>query len=420
MLLESQVVAAEIEKVAGDVPTLFDRDGTFLSWVEKRKLEKVSARDMRIPLEMRPGGNFGHADPDGGDLGLGDGPTFDKALVPTFFLKEGIQWTKKSEWATDDSRKSVINTFRYLLSKGMAEFRRNLDSLCMTAGNGVLGTILSVVINTPVGFDTINLSTTDGFGARLLRYGLTVSIWNSALTVLRAGGEKKINFYDGANKQVQIPTGTVGIVATDKLVVSAAPLSGGSPTSIYGVPYHHGVSGTWLGLSRTANPETQTPRVNAAGSALALPFARLAASRFGDRAGIDRPMKVTAWMHPAQVQAYEELAQLVMVINKGSSKEGVDLYFNNEDMRIAGIPIRKSFSWDKTRIDFVDSDAWGRAEMHSAGFYEVDGRKIWELRGASGGIATSQIFYLCVMMNLFMYNPIAGAYIDNLLFPSGY
>ena len=32
--------------------------------------------------------------------------------------------------------------------------------------------------------------------------------------------------------------------------------------------------------------------------------------------------------------------------------------------------------------------------MHPAGFYEVNGRKIFEIRGASGGVATSQIFYV--------------------------
>src|SRR5687768_8239488 len=151
-----------MERVQPKLATLFDRDATFFATIEKRPAEKVSNRDMRVPLELRPGGNFGHFDPDGGDLGLGDGPTFDKGTIPVAHIRLAIQWTKKSEWATDDARKAVLNTFRHLMAKSMAEFRRHCDSLCMTAGDGVLGTISAVATNTPAGFDTLTLNS-DGF-----------------------------------------------------------------------------------------------------------------------------------------------------------------------------------------------------------------------------------------------------------------
>jgi len=124
-------------------------------------------------------------------------------------------------------------------------------------------------------------------------------------------------------------------------------------------------------------------------------------------------------MHPCQKQAYEELGQLVTMINKAPKEEGLNLYFN-DNMQIAGCPIKCSYSWDKTRIDLIISDLWGRAEMKSAGFYEVDGRKIFEMRGPSGGVATSQVFYLVVSFNLFVKNPAACSYIDGLTVPVGY
>src|SRR5713226_5868053 len=181
-LTESQILANEMERVRPKIPTLFDRDAVYYATIEKRDVEKISARDMRVPLELRPGGRFGHFDPDGGDMGLGDGPTFDKAIVNTVHLKHAIQWTKKAEWATDDTRKAVLNTFHYLLSKSMSEFRRQVDSLCMTDGTGTIGTVTSVT--TTGGKDTLTL-TTDGFGARLMRFGQFVSAYNSALTTRR-------------------------------------------------------------------------------------------------------------------------------------------------------------------------------------------------------------------------------------------
>ena len=87
---------------------------------------------------------------------------------------------------------------------------------------------------------------------------------------------------------------------------------------------------------------------------------------------------------------------------------------------MAGMPVRESFSWNKTRIDIVNLDVWGRGETLPLGFYTSDGRKIFELRGASGGVATSEIFYMVVGTQLFVSNPAATAYIDNLAVPAGY
>ena len=77
VLTEAQVLGVELERVSPKVPTLFDRDDVFYSSIEKRNVETISSRDMRVPLELRPGGKFGHYDPDGGDLGRGTGPVFD-------------------------------------------------------------------------------------------------------------------------------------------------------------------------------------------------------------------------------------------------------------------------------------------------------------------------------------------------------
>jgi hypothetical protein len=94
---ESQVVAAELERVDPKVPVLFERDAMFYANVEKRPVEKVSSRDMRIPLEIRPGGLFGYFDPAGGDLGRGEGPSFEKAVISTVSFKYAVEWQKKTQ-----------------------------------------------------------------------------------------------------------------------------------------------------------------------------------------------------------------------------------------------------------------------------------------------------------------------------------
>jgi hypothetical protein len=142
-------------------------------------------------------------------------------------------------------------------------------------------------------------------------------------------------------------------------------------------------------------------------------------NKIGNRVGIDNSFNPRAWMHPAQKQAYEEIGQLVSIINKSAKEEGLNMYFG-DGMQMAGAKVTTSYNWDKTRIDFVTDEVWGRAEILPIGFYTTDGRKIFEIRGASGGVAAAEIFYMVVGMQTFVTNPAACAYIDLLAVPAGY
>src|SRR5438093_13203859 len=104
---ETQIAALELERVIPKVRVLFERDDKFYSNIKKRDVERISNRQMRVPLELRPGGSFQYFNADGGDLGRGGGPTWDKAVVSAVFVSENIEYTKLVEWATDSERKSV-------------------------------------------------------------------------------------------------------------------------------------------------------------------------------------------------------------------------------------------------------------------------------------------------------------------------
>lgn len=411
---ETQVVAAELERVDPKVPVLFERDAMFYANVEKRPVEKVSARDMRIPLEIRPGGLFGYYDTAGGDLGRGEGPTFEKGIISTVNFKYAVEWQKKAQWATDDTRKSVVNSVKHLLANSMKEFRRGIDAQLMTAGDGAIGTVLSVAST------TITCSATDGFGTRLLRVGHKINFYNSAMTTDRTtGDERKITSIDhDARTFVYEGTAVSGVTAGDRILASG--LSGASPVGIYGVPYHHSSAstGTWLGLDRATYPEIRANRINASGS-LAISHARRALNKIGERLGMENGLKLKAWLNPCQAQAYEELGQLVNVINKDSGdNQKLGLYFDVQ--QIAGVQMKKNWNWNKTRIDFVVDEVWGRAEMKPAGFYEEEGRRLFEVRGASGGVAAATLFYLVASFNTFVNQPPGLSYISDLAIPTGY
>ncbi len=413
--VEAQVAALEIEQIRKKIETVFESDDMFYSSIKKRDVEKVSYRLMRVPLELRPGGKFGYWDPNGGDLGRGNAQTFDKAVVQAVFVKEGIKYTKLTQYSTDDSRKAIANAVRKFTARATDEIRRQLDAQSMQAGTGVVGTISAVA--TSGGVDTYTLDE-DGFGARLVRYGQTIQVFDSTMATLRGSGE--ITQWDVANKTIQV-TPAIASAAADDVLVTEGISSPLSLPALYGVPYQHSnaSAGTWLGFNRATTPEIRANRVNGGNNALALPLARLAMNRIGNRVGINNKFNPTAWMHPAQVQAYEELGQLVQFIQKTPKDEALNLYFG-ENMQMAGAKVRPHFNWNEKRIDFIVDSVWGRAEILPIGFYTVDGRRIFEIRGPSGGVASSEIFYMVNGFQYFVSNPAACAYIDNLAVPDGY
>ena len=307
-----------------------------------------------------------------------------------------------------------VSDLRRLVATAMDELRRQLDAQMLQPGNGQLATITSVT--TSGGVDTYTL-TTDGFGARLLRYGQTVQVFDTTLTILRGSGT--ITLWDVEGRTVALTPSTGATVATDVIVANGIS----TPTSLpalFGIPYHHSNSstGTWLGFNRAVTPEIRANGVNANSTQLTLPLPRLAINKIGNRVGIDNNFNPVAWMHPAQKQAYEEIGQAISLIYKQPKDESLNVYF--EAMQMAGAPVKTNFNWDKTRVDFVIDDVWGRGEILPIGFYTTDGRKIFEIRGSSGGVATADIFYMVVGMQTFVSNPAACAYIFNLLIPSGY
>jgi len=95
------------------------------------------------------------------------------------------------------------------------------------------------------------------------------------------------------------------------------------------------------------------------------------------------------------------------------------MYYSS-NMTLAGAPIRLHYSWDKTRIDFVNTKNWGRAEMKDIDFYSVGGKTVFEARSGDGGVAMANIVYIVAQFQVFNENPGEGAYVDTLAIPSGY
>jgi hypothetical protein len=417
----AQTIALQLEKVRDKVPLLYERDDVLLTMIQQRgDVEKVSSRNMRLPLQVNPGGKAGSYNADGGDLGRGSGTSYDVAQISPIFFRFAIEISKLVEYATNAREKAIENATKREVANGMKQFRAFLDKLIQTGGNGVLGTIASV------GGSTFTMTVPTG--AALVYVGQTIQIYDPTLTTNRntaAGVVTTVLAADPVNAQTitvdNVPTGTS---ANDVIVHDG--LTGSQPVSLFGLKYHqnNATTGTWLNLNRATYPQQlATPRVNGGNSALVPGYVRLAINKVRKALGIAQLGKLIAYTSVEQEHAWENLgitiSQIIKEGGSGGRTSDLDLLFSGRKT-MSGIPIKSSINADQTRVDFLDLSHWGRAVMKDIDYFEIGGQTVFPIYGTSGGIAAAFIFYFDTGFQVWNDSPRSGSYVDTLARPSGY
>ncbi|HEV2340304.1 MAG TPA: hypothetical protein VGS15_00730 [Candidatus Acidoferrales bacterium] len=418
----SQSVALQLEKVRDKLPLLYERDDILLTMIQQRgDVERVSSRNMRLPLQIRPGGKAGLANMDGGDLGRGSGTLYDVAQVSPIFFRHAVEITKLVEYSTNAPEKAIENAAKREVKNAMAQFRAFLDKLMQTNGNGVLGTIGSVVTTgLPSGVAAqFNLVTPPG--AALFYFNQTVQVYDPTLTTNR--GSANVVTVDPFNKFIYVDALPTGTSANDVVVHDG--LTGANPASLFGVPYHqsNATTGTWLNLNRATYPvELATPTVNASNAAITPGVVRLAINKVRKALGTNQVGKLIAYTALEQENAWEQLGISVSQIIKegaGGRASDLDLLFTGE-LTMAGVPIKSSINANQARIDFLDLSHWGRAVMQEIDFYNVGGQTVFPIYGTSGGLSAAYIFYFVTGFQVWNESPRSGSFISNLAIPTGY
>ncbi len=412
----SQTIALQLEKVRDKVPLLYERDDVLLTMIQQRgDVEKTSSRNMRLPLQINPGGKAGSYNADGGDLGRGSGTSYDVAQVSPIFFKFAVEISKLVEYATAGRERAIENATKREVANGMKQFRAFLDKLVQTAGNGVLGTISSI------GGTTFTMVTPPG--AALVYVGQTIQVYDSTLTTNR--GTANVTAADpiSASQTITVDAVPAGTVANDVIVHDG--LSGASPTSLFGLKYHQNsaTTGTWLNLNRATYPvQLATPRVNAGNAALTPGHVRLAMNKVRKALGVGQLGKLIAYTSLEQEHAWENLGITISQVVKegaGGRASDLDLLFTGRKT-MSGVPIKSSINADQTRVDFLDLSHWGRAVMKDIDYYEVGGQTVFPIYASSGGLAASYIFYFDTGFQVWDDSPRSGAFVDALARPSGY
>lgn len=417
-------MALQLEKVRDKFTLMYDRDDMLLTKIQQRgDVEMVSSRNLRGPLQVAPGGNAGAYNPDGGDLGRGSGTVYDFFQITPQYFRIAVEQNTLVKYATDTREKAIANAIKRELAQSMAQFRKFLDTILQTDGTGVIGTVAAG------GVSGNTLTMAVPYGAALVYDNQIVQVYDTTLVTNR-GSFKVVTSDPVTNQTIVADALPAGTVAGDVLVYDG--LTGANPIGIYGLKYHqsNATTGTWLNLNRATYPVIlATPAVNAANSALVPSFIRLALNKMRKALGINaennktRSPKLLGYGPLEQEQAWENLA----ITTSSIIKEGAGGRANDYDglftgkLTMSGIEFMPSIHADQTRIDFLNLSHWGRAVSKDIGLFEDgEGKTVFPVYGASGGVAAANIFYYDTGFNVFSDSPRSGAYVYALARPTGY
>jgi len=398
------------------IPELLEVDTPLLQFLEKQEADPASNRATRVPLLTQISGTFQQVSMDGVALGTTAGPIWNVATLTPIYFTGGYSWTLLAQYATTGAERGVKTVTGEIMRLSIEAFRAQQDMLLNTAGNGVIGTITSVSTNTFT-------MTTDGFKEELVLIGQNVQVYNAALTTNR--GSANVTAIDRVGHTITVDAAPGGTIATDLLVIGGLTGTLTIQSSLFGIQYHQSdaTSGTWMGLNRANISNIVTPSVNANSSALTTAFVRAALNRIrinlGDKYFESGASKLVAYMHPSQADAYEALAITQSAIWKDpSGNQEVDLMFNNQGgLKMSNVPVRQSIHQDRTRIDFLNLDFWGRIVATDTGFVKFGDQIIWPQYSGGTQLVSTAMFYLKAGLQVYNRNPLSGSYIKALALP---
>lgn len=415
----TQTLALQREVVRPELPRLLPMDDTLWSEIKpKDDLEVVSYRPTRVPQYLLSGGKHRFGNFDGGDLGQGSSFTTDYYTLVPVYPFSAWQYSKLTEITTNTDKKAIENYGTKTMKEAMSEFNVFMEALLNTDGSNTLDSLAS----NPTG----NVLTVHN--ATMFRDNNDYDVWSALSGTFR--GTITVQSVDNLNNQLNLTAvPPVGTVSGDLLLVNGS--SGVAGTGFLGILYYQVNSNTGSigGLSRAAYPgKLTTPTVNFNNQALTPSKARLMLAQMQIAMGIDQPDKVNlTWnMNVDMIAAWENAGLLVasVIQNQLTGNNSIDMLKKSPPKQLAGRPIvgngKGSMHATPGRIDGLPLKHLFRVENQPIDFYEVGGQTTFPAYGASGGLASSTIFYLWSGVNLGDENVHAGTYGSNIAKPSGY
>ncbi len=382
---------------------------------------------FRIPVQQYEGGVFKAVDLNNGDLGDGNMQTFQYMTIGYFALALNWMLPTLSMYATQNNQQAIVNVWKDALKAAVPAMTNYSDILFHTAGDGILATG-SGSGAAPSGTNpTYNLES--NFGPQRLQLGQTVDVYNAAGSSSK-GTNLIVTGVNFPSKTVTL-SGTVTAPANDDVIavagLSATLAAGSCRLGLYNFNSST-ASGSTLGLSRTTVTELVTPSVDASSASLTPAFALQLKDLLIQRRSPDSYKGAVGIAHMAQRAAAfftgDAIAEWQIRGNSvGESLDRVPTNSNEDsDFTFGTVKHMVSKRQNRSRIDWVVPDQWGRVNLQEMDFFKrgSDGSYVFENRSSSGTVKTAMFFSLIATDNIYCADPGSGGIIQSLAIPSGY
>lgn len=379
------------------------------------KIKPISNRPTRIPMQPLTAGKFRVGQFDGGDLGLGSGPQTVPATVSCVSFVQASQWTAQAEYTTDSDEKAIEDYVALLQSQQTETMSGYMDALLQTDGSNTLDTVVSVAgsvvnVNNPNAFqDNQDID----FYSNLLDQG---GAFLGTATILSV---------DFINVQLTF-TGPVpaGVGAGTRMLVSGS--AGVSNSGLFGLRYFNvaGNTGTYMNIQKSAYPgKFNVPNFNAPGT-LTPSLVRAIEGLMEGSMGIEKAdnADLTPHCNLDMITAWENNSILVQRIDYTNLRgdESADMLKKKRPRTIGG---REAIINERARPGYIDWLAlanWFQVQSKALSMYDVKGQTVFPTYGASGGLSTSMLMYLVIMLQFASTQPRLNAYLSGVTIPAGY
>lgn len=413
--VNAQTIASQLEFVRPELEELFLVSSRLWSRIKTRTdIKPVSSRPSRIPFNPQQGGDFGTMDPEGGDLGVGNGPVEAVGTLSCVYYRQGSAYTAQTDWATDSDEKAIKSYVALTQEQAAETMAGFMDAVAQGDGSNTLDTVVSVGAN----YLVVN-------NANFFQSQQKIDIYSALTGAPGFVASVQIQTVDIANNTLWL-TGAVpgGVAANNFLLVSG---SAGLPnTGLFGLRYYQqaGNTGNYMNILRSTYPGIfSTPNIPVNGALVpASVRAMLAQIKLAKGINAAESSDLVVHMNVDMEAAWENNALLVQRVDLGGSKgdSSMDMLKKNAPTTVAGYEKLVNERALPGLIDFLALKHWFRIESKSLDYYEVDGQTVFPAYGASGGIATKMMFYLVIGCQMGNGQPRLGAYMNNVTIPRGY
>ena len=379
------------------------------------KIKPVSNRPARVPFQPLTAGKFRVAGLDDQDLGLGSGPQTVPGTLSCVSYVQASQWTAQAEYTTDGDEKAIEDYVALLQSQQTETMSGYMDALLQTDGSNTLDTVVSVVgsvvtVNNPNAFqDNQDLDC----------YSNLLDLGGAFLGTVTIAG------VDAINRSITLTAAPpAGFGAGTKLLVNAS--AGVSNSGLLGLRAYNvaGNTGTYMNIQKSAYPgKFNVPNFNAPGT-LTPALVRAVEALIELSLGVEKAeqAKLTPHCNVDMAAAWENNALLVQRVDLSSVRgdESEDMLKRRRPRTIAGREVIVNERARPGYIDWLALEHWFQIQSKPLSLYDVKGQVVFPTYGASGGIKTSMLMYLVIMLQIASVQPRLNAYLSGVNIPTGY